>query len=165
LAAVMVCRPAFAAAETPPVNVTQAPAAALQVGDPFEVKAEAPKSGERFLLTLMLVDQVTGANVDLEGWIPMSAGQQVSGKAGEAVTWAGKAGKAGQYRVYVTAVPLDRAGMISSSAPSDLTVNPVPALHAGPLMGVAVAEPAALALVIGWMLIRRRRNARQEGVK
>jgi hypothetical protein len=158
--------PSLAAAAPAPgvgaVTVTEAPPAALQVGDSFQVSATAPADGGRYLLTLTMLDLETGSSVDLEGWVPTSAGQTVSG-AQPSASWAGKAGKAGHYRVYVMAVPLDQPGTVSSSSPSELAVSAAPAPQATPLMTVAVGEPVVVALAIGWVLSRRRRDARNGG--
>jgi hypothetical protein len=139
-------------------SVPQFPPKELRVGDPFVLRVHVPQQAGRWLLTLELMDPTTHDRADFGGWVTSRRQKLVEPAAGDTdVTWEGKAGAPGQFRLFVHATPADGTTSDSwSSAGFDLNVQAVPAPSSSPMLGVAIGEPLFVGILGLWLMRRRR---------
>jgi hypothetical protein len=135
-----------------------------QLGKRFGLRVRITNTGSRpasgLIAHLNVLSLKPGVYVDPEDWSSDRTRYLPPIPAGAAVTtrWSLSAVTAGRLGIYVTVVPRNAAGTTPVAGPTvRVDVADRTTLNAGGVVPLALGVPVAVALLAGWLRLRRRR--------
>lgn len=152
LAALLVWAPAAGAATAPPAITLDRGAVAIRLGKSFvftSTLAAGSAATGPLVAHLNVVSLDPGTYVDPEDWSTHRTRylDPVSSGGSRSIRWSVKAVSAGPIAIYVTAVPVGGSGPIAVGPPLRVQVADRRTLNSGGVVPLALAVPAAVALI------------------
>jgi hypothetical protein len=152
LAALLLLAPAAGAATAPPAITLDRGAVAIRLGKSFaftSTLAAGSASTGPLVAHLNVVSLDPGTYVDPEDWSTHRTRylDPVASGGSRSIRWSVKAVSAGPIAIYVTAVPVGGSGPIAIGPPLRVQVADRRTLNSGGVVPLALAVPAAVALI------------------